>query len=128
MNVKEYLQYNFTEDEIKEMSNELAYKTKELEQLENAKKSLVAEFNSKIQSSKTTISNLANNISNGFDYREIECTVFYNEPQSGLKQIVRNDDGTIVRTENMTEDEMQEEMFAEVQEEALLNEEGGKNE
>jgi len=110
---KEYLQYKFSDEEISEMSKDLAYKSKELEQLESAKKSLTAEFNSKIQSAKTEISRLANNINNGFDFREIECEVIYDEPTEGLKTIKRLDTNQVISIEKMTPDEMQRDIFEE---------------
>ena len=110
---KEMLKVYFTEEEIKEFSKKLAYQSKQLEELEDAKKSVVADFNSQIQSAKAEISKLANFINNGYEYKPVECKIIFNEPQVGIKTIIRTDTNEKVRTEPMTEDEMQGDLFEE---------------
>lgn len=107
---KEYLKYQFTEQELKDISKKLAYENKNFDELEDAKKSVVSDFSSKLNSARATISKLSSNINNGYEYRDIECEIRLNEPESGQKTIVRRDTGEIVRIEEMTDREMQEEL------------------
>ena len=107
---KEYLKYQFSEQELKDISKKLAYENKNYDELEDAKKSVTSDFSSKLNSSRANISKLSNNINNGYEYRDIECEIRLNEPADGQKTIVRKDTGEIVRVEDMTEREMQEEL------------------
>jgi len=106
----EYLKYQFTEQELKEISKKLAYENKNFDELEDAKKSVVSEFSSKLNSSRAAITKLSNNINNGYEYRDIECHILLNNPIDGQKTIVRTDSGEIVRIEEMSPAEMQEEL------------------
>jgi len=110
---EEYLRYNFSESEIKEFSKKLAYENKQLEELEEAKKTVAAEFSSKIQSAKSQISKLATNINNGYDYREIKCEILFDVPETGYKTIKRLDTNEVVRVEEMTPQELQRDLFEE---------------
>lgn len=58
------------------------------------------------------IMSLSGNITNGYEYRKIDCEVFMNDPSAGKKRIVRSDTGE-EWTEKMTAEELQERMFEE---------------
>jgi len=109
----EWLKYEFTEEELKDFSKRLAYETRELMENEEAKKSVMSDFKSKIESSKEKISKLSNQINNGYEYRNIDCEVILNEPEAGMKQIVRKDTGELVKTLTMNSEEKQENLFKE---------------
>ena len=109
----EWLKYSFSEAEIKELAKKLAYETRTLEELEDQKKSVVSDFSNKITRVKASLSGLANNINNGYDFRNIDCEVLLNSPEAGQKSIVRLDTGEIVRVEDMTQNEKQEKLFEE---------------
>ena len=106
----EYLKYQFTEQELKEISKKLAYENKNFDELEDAKKSVVSEFSSKLNSARAAITKLSGNINNGYEYRDIECHILLNNPIDGQKTTVRSDSGEIVRIEEMSPAEMQEEL------------------
>ena len=104
------MRYQFTDEELSQINKDLAKENKNLESLENDKKAIVSEFGSKINYSKAIISRLSNNISNGYDYRDIECEIRLHFPEVGRKAIIRLDTGEIVRIDEMSKKEMQEEM------------------
>lgn len=47
-------------------------------------------------------------ITSGYEMRNVPCTVTLNKPKNSKKTIVRDDNGTVVAVEDMTQDEMQE--------------------
>lgn len=109
----EWLKYEFTEAEQKELAKKLAYATRELMETEEAKKAVTSNFKSKIEAAKEQISKLSNNINNGYEYRNIDCEVVLNSPEPGTKSIVRKDTGEIVKTLEMDQEEKQEKLFEE---------------
>lgn len=108
--VKNLLQYKFTEEEINGLAKQLAFQNKEIEQLKSDKKATVSDFDSKIKVSEAMIMSLSGNITNGCEYRKIDCEVFMNDPSTGKKRIVRSDTGE-EWTEKMTAEELQQRMF-----------------
>lgn len=110
--VKNVLQYKFTEEEINGLAKQLAYQNKEIEQLKADKKATVSDFDNKIKVSEAMIMSLSGNITNGYEYRKIDCEIFMNNPVNGKKRIVRSDTGE-EWTEKMTAEELQERMFEE---------------
>jgi hypothetical protein len=107
----EILKYDFTPVEISEMSRKLAYETKNIQEIEERKKSVMADFTSKLTESKAIAGRLANNINNGYDYREIECEIVFNTPIGGRKTTSRIDTGEVVRVEDMSLIERQGSLF-----------------
>jgi phosphopantetheinyl transferase (holo-ACP synthase) len=85
------LRYDFTAVEIHDYSLQLANKTKELSAIEEERKSVTSNFAAKINEAKATCNKLSNFISNGYEYRDIECTVEYHKPEQGKKTLTRKD-------------------------------------
>jgi hypothetical protein len=96
------LRYDFSAPEIYELSLRLANKHKEVTRQEEEKKSVVSQYAAKINELKASINNLSNNVSEGYEFREVECTVEFNKPEMGKKTLTRKDNQqTIVeRMEN----------------------------
>ena len=109
----EWLKYEFTEEEQKELAKKLAYETRNLMENEEAKKSVMSDFKSKIEAAKEKISKLSNQINNGYEYRNIECVVSLNDPKEGHKTLTRKDTGEVVKTVSMNSEEKQEKLFKE---------------
>lgn len=86
-----YLRYDFTEDEKTAMAKRMAAAVQEQEILEADKKQAVADFKSKIEMTKLTISSSSQKIANGHEYRHVECEITYNSPINGFKTIRRMD-------------------------------------
>lgn len=107
---KEFLQYQFSHDEIHLKGLELARLSSEAEAIENERKSVASEFKAKLDSIASQMHELGRHINNGYEHRYIECTVKYHDPNTGIKSTYRNDNGELVKKETMTGAEMQEEI------------------
>lgn len=113
MKKTEFLKYTFTEAELKEKSTQLALECRNLEEVENEKKQVVADFKSKIEGHNATISRLSNHINSGYEYKNVECEVKMNTPKNGKKTTIRLDTNEKLRVEDMTQEEKQEKIFDE---------------
>lgn len=108
--IKQNLKVDFSHDEIHEFGNQLANITNEVKELTNAKKSAMSDFKAKIDGKTADAESLSTKIANGYEYRNVECEVRFNKPNTGRKQIVRKDTGEMVSEESMTAEELQLEM------------------
>lgn len=68
------------------------------------------EWKAKISSEENHVNSVANKVGSGYEYRDIECTVTYDDPVAGDKTQRRNDTGEIVKIMPMDESEKQEEL------------------
>ena len=102
-----FLRVDFTVEELREFSKELARKTAELSQGEEDKKAAVSQFADRIAANRADTSRLARNINSGYEMRMVECDVLLNQPVTGTAQIVRLDTGEVVKERAMTGNEMQ---------------------
>lgn len=109
--VKEYLRYQFTEEETKEIAKNLALSVTSKTRAEEEQKSAQAQFKQRIEIEITQIQRLSNNINMGWEMREIECVVEFHKPRQGVKRIIRLDTGEIVREQQMSGGELQEKLF-----------------
>ena len=88
-----YLQYDFTEEELKRLANKLAYAAQQKEAVVAQKKSVMADFKSQIDNLDMTIGSTSQKVTNGYEMRHTECKVRYNIPYVGMKQVTRSDTG-----------------------------------
>ena len=98
-----------TEDEVKEYSKNLAEETQAVNGLENEKKSVTAEYTSKITRHKTNISDLARKITTGEEMREIRCRWDYLW-EDGVKILIRTDSGKQIDKQEIRDYERQAEL------------------
>jgi len=98
-----------TEDEVKEYSKNLAEETQAVNGLENEKKSVTAEYTSKITRHKTNISDLARKIETGEEMREIRCRWDYLW-EDGVKILIRTDSGKQIDKQEIRDYERQAEL------------------
>ncbi len=98
-----------TEDEIKDYSKTLAEETQAVNSLENEKKSVTAEYTSKITRHKTNISDLARKITTGEEMREIRCRWDYLW-EDGVKVLIRLDSGKQIDKQEIRDYERQAEL------------------
>src|SRR5882724_6075187 len=101
----EYLQYDFTKEELEEFSKELARHTIERSRLEQQKKEVDSQLKSQIEAENTQIAVLASDISTGHVSRMIDCAIFWHNPKNGRATICRIDTGEVVRERGMTYEE-----------------------
>lgn len=99
---KRTLRYDFTAVEVHELSMDLAGKTKEIVTLKKQKTSAVSQYTAKINEAEATCNSLSNKVADGFEHREVECEVIFNQPANGKKTIIRKDSNTLVGVEAMT--------------------------
>lgn len=99
---KRTLRYDFTAVEIHDLSMDLAGKTKEIVTLKKQKTSAVSQYTAKINEAEATCNSLSNKVADGFEHREVECEVIFNQPANGKKTIIRKDSNTLVGVEAMT--------------------------
>lgn len=103
----ESLKFTFTQDEVRDLGQRLARETQTVYDLEQAKKEYDADMGSKIKAANGRVADVTTRVNNGYEMREVEVLVMYDEPSMGRKRIMRLDTNSIVREEAMTVDEMQ---------------------
>lgn len=105
--VQEFLEYKFNEQELKEISSELARATSEQNNLENEKKAVMSEFKAKIDTKAAERQKLAGHINTGCEYRYIDCEMMMNTPKVGRKTLTRLDTAEVVWEKEMSKEELQ---------------------
>ena len=90
---KRTLKYEFTSDEMLELGRDLSAKNQELRQIEEQKKSVVAEYGSRIAIAKEQISSLSDKVASGYALRETTVMIDYHLPERGKKTLTRTDTG-----------------------------------
>lgn len=99
---KRTLRYDFTAVEVHELSVQLANETKKVSSLTEEKKSVTSQWAAKINEAKATCNNLSFKVADGYEHREIDCDVIFNQPVNGKKTIIRKDSNTLVGVEEMS--------------------------
>jgi len=113
-----HLKYQFTDDELVEMSRSLARDNRELRGISEQKKEIMADFASQIKAKEGKIDRTSELIANGYEYRMVTCEVIPDEPVVGMKAFVRSDTGE-TWTEPMKPSEMQGALFEDVEAEVV---------
>lgn len=108
--VKEYLKYEFSQDEIRQFGIDLARLSSEHSELEDEKKSVTSQFKAQMDAKHAEIQAVSNKINSGSERRSVDCEWRYNQPNSGMKQLWRLDTQEILTTTSMTAEEMQLEL------------------
>lgn len=90
---KRTLKYEFSDLEKLELGRDLSSKNQELRQLEEQKKSVVAEFGSRIAVAKEMISSLSDKVASGYEMRDTTVMIDYHLPERGKKILTRTDTG-----------------------------------
>lgn len=113
--VSEYLKYDFSEDETSANAKKLARTNRALAEHGLKKKQLATDLKQQEEGLNSEIAELSRFVTDGYDFRMIECRVHYNMPRPGNKTIVRTDTGEVVREDRMSPAEVteqnQEKMF-----------------
>jgi len=108
--IERSLKYDFTPDELADMSKRLANEIGAIETLEADKEESNKAFKEQIAFHATAAKGLAKDIRAGYEHRFTACRVLLNSPNLGEKTIVRLDTGEQVAVEVMSEQERQEEL------------------
>lgn len=108
--ISEYLKYEFAETEKTENAQVLARKTRSLQEFGLKKKQLGADLKKEEETLNSEIATSARYVTDGYDFRMIECVVKYDDPRDGMKTIYRTDTGESVRVERMQDAEKQRDL------------------
>lgn len=108
--VTEYLRYDFTHSERDENAQVLARKNRSLAEFALKKKQLQADLKKEEDTLNAGIATFARFVTDGYDFRMIDCGVRFNVPRDSMKEIYRLDTFEIVRTERMADDELQRDL------------------
>lgn len=95
--------------ELLEISKELARANQDLARATNQKKEMAASFAATQKIAEAGIENLSLKISTGKEYRDVECSVTFDQKQM-KKIIIRMDTGEVVETTKLTTADLQEEL------------------
>ncbi len=90
---KRTLKYEFIPTEMLELGRDLSAKNQELRQIEEQKKSVVAEYGSRIAIAKEQISSLSDKVASGYEMRDVTVMIDYHWPERGKKTLTRTDTG-----------------------------------
>jgi hypothetical protein len=129
--IKERLFCSFCDDEVEQKGQELSTASITYDEVEDAKKSAMKEYTDNLKALRGTMRTLSKAIRSKGEVRDVECVVRMDKPQIGSKQTVRLDTGEIVRTEPMTDEEKQQELFPEdelAELDKMFGKEAGKTE
>jgi hypothetical protein len=104
--IKKDLQVTLTESEVLEKGKELAKLQQDKVSAEEQAKSAAATFKDKITAAQSNINILSRDISNGYEYRSIDCYWEYDYPVR-QKRLIRTDTEEVVKTEEIPASEIQ---------------------
>jgi hypothetical protein len=101
------LRVDFSQEELLELAKQIAEANKRLDSLQDEKKEFSSSIKSRIDATNAEIRVLSDQIHGGYEFRPIDCHWTLNVPDSGKKTLYRDDDGVVVETVAMTEQELQ---------------------
>lgn len=104
---KRRLMTKLTEKEREDRGIELAVQNLDIATLEEQVKSIAKDYKDRIGGLQAAARMNASVVSKGEEMRDIECTIYYGEPDKKHKKIVRNDTFEVVCIEEMSPSDMQ---------------------
>lgn len=96
-----------TKEELLEKSQELAKSQLDIKDAEARAKDVAADFKAVIAKLDATIGILSRAITNGYEYRDVECEWDFNY-ETGTKTLTRNDTLAIIKVEPISDYERQQ--------------------
>lgn len=105
--IKQTLICELTETERREYGIALATKLGDMEEIEAEKKKNADHFKDRIAGLQASCDELSRKVRDGKEWREVVCEVTLGAPDKAHKQVVRMDTCEVVKTERMTEAELQ---------------------
>ncbi len=107
--IKRDLPVTLIEVEILDKARELAKLQQDKVSAEEQAKGAAATYKDKIAGAQANINILSRDISNGYEYRFVDC-YWENDYTSRMKTLFRTDTGESIKTETISPSEMQKEM------------------
>lgn len=108
--VTKQLKTPFSDGEMQDTAKALVDEITALENTENEKKAEQSAFKERIDRHTAAISELSHKYAKGYEMKDVECDIRYNNPEPGKKTLIRMDTGETVETVEMTQEERQEEI------------------
>jgi hypothetical protein len=105
-----YVRCLFSDAELLAISKTMSQHVSEREQAENDKKRMSKQFDAQIASADAQIASASEKVRTGYEYRNVPCSVQFDQPKRNWKSIIRDDTGEIVEVAEMNESERQEEL------------------
>ena len=108
--VKHTLKYQFNDAESLAHGRHLAEVSEQARQIEADKKRVVKDFDAKLAQAEAEMSLVGNKLTSGYEYREVECTETFGEPDDTKKTIRRHDSPAgpvVVAVKELTNEEKQ---------------------
>lgn len=105
--VQKSLKYEFTEAETKINAKELARQNHAFVEAELKRKQITSDLKADEQRITSEIAKLSRWVNDGYDFRQVECKVCFNDPKTGIKSLYRLDTGELVEQLSMELHEMQ---------------------
>lgn len=103
----EHLEVKFTDAEKLEMGRDVARLNQEKRRLDQKLTEIKKQLTGEISGKETEIDRLMDLLSNGYEYRQVECRIELDVPSQGKASIIRMDTNEVVRVRRMTDEEMQ---------------------
>lgn len=104
--VNEYLKYQFSEKELKDLAMKMAQATIKANDAEEKKKAVMAGFKDEIEQQQLVSKRASRDINNGYEMRDIKC-VKKIDYENGIVTITRLDTGEEVENREIRDSERQ---------------------
>jgi len=108
--IRKELPCTLTQEELMSYSREMAKQCQDKNKAESSLKEVKAEFNARIAKHDAEINSISQKISNGYEYRDVDCTWEYFW-DGGYKVLYRNDTSAEVDRRPIEAHERQAELF-----------------
>jgi len=115
------LPVNYTQEELDAKRDVLTQTVLQHDAVEEEKRVTPKRLGDQMKALRADMRRLSADIRRGHETKPVDCVARFHDPSPSFKTIVRLDTGEIVRTEAMTEDEMQENLFEDGELEKLYN-------
>lgn len=111
----ESLKCLLTQDEKLKLGDKVAQTVQRMRSKEDTLQEVSSQIKAEIKACQAEMNADTTKLANGYDYRTVDCRVYYHSPYKGWKRVVRLDTGEEVRVEKMGDWELQQNLFEEVQ-------------
>lgn len=106
-NIKQTLICDLTDKERQDYGLPLATALGDREDIETEKKKHADHFKDRIAGLQAKADELSRKVRDGKEWRDVDCRVFYGQPDKQHKQTIRLDTGEVVKTDRMTDSDLQ---------------------
>lgn len=110
----ESLKCLLTQDEKLKLGDKVAQTVQRMRSKEDALQEVSSQIKAEIKACQAEMNADTTKLANGYEYRSVDCRVYYHSPGKGWKRVVRLDTYEEVRVDKMGEREMQQNLFEEV--------------